>query len=262
LKHAEECGCKIVKLHGGIAWPREEAILKPHVEHCFKLREAAENKPLKTWLKFVANSLTGAFAQDPEFDLVALGEQYADDPDWEPVGRHDWIWRRSIFGISKRGHVHWAATLTGDARTELHCQIVHSGDDWVYSDTDSDYATRMLTRRVGENLGEWAFEGPGDDWIALAPKVYQYRDAKGARNAKCKGIPKADKVWPRIMAGEDIPLDRGVDSLLVAAKGDSLFKRRAGRRSVKPVEGWCGARALDGTRTRALHMSELESIPR
>lgn len=260
LRRAEEVGCKIRKLHGGIAWAREEALLEPHVRHCFALREAAETKALKTWLKFVANSLTGGFAQDPEFDIVVLGD-YADDSNYEPVGRYDWIWRRGVFAIPQRGHVHWAATLTADARVELHRQIVHAGDDWVYSDTDSCPALRKLTRNTGEGLGEWAYEGEGKDWVCLAPKVYKFT-VKGRRVAKAKGIPDAAGAWPRIMRGSRVTLDRGVDSLLVAAKTDSLFRRRDGHRRVKPREGWCGARILEGERTRAPSVDELDSIPR
>jgi hypothetical protein len=274
LAHAEEVGCKIVKLHGGIAWPRTEALLKPHVEHCFGLRQVAKaegNKALSTWLKFVANSLTGAFAQDPESDLVALGEEYADDPAWEPVGRYDWIWRRGMFAIPSRGHVQWAATLTGNARVEFNRQQVHAGDDWAYGDTDSNYALRMLTRNRGTEFGEWDYEGPGEEWVCVAPKVYKYIDKKHDMVAKAKGIPmsknpkaasRAEGVWPRIMAGQEITLDRGVDSLLVAAKGESLFHRRSGKRRVLCKDGWCGARPLDGTRTRPPHMSEVENIPR
>lgn len=55
---------------------------------------------------------------------------------------------------------------------------------------------------------------------------------------------------------------RGVDSLLVAAKKDKLFQRRHGTRSIEPKAGWCGARILDGERTRPPHVSELDSIPR
>jgi hypothetical protein len=257
LLRAEEVGCTIEKLHGGIAWAREEALLEPHVRHCFALREAAKgNEALRTWLKFVANSLTGGFAQDPEFDIIALGD-YADDPDWEAVGRYDWIWRRGVFAIPQRAHVHWAATLTADARVELHRQITHAGDDWVYSDTDSCPSLRALTRNTGTGLGEWAFEGT-DPWKCLAPKVYK----RGENKVRAKGIPHAEKVWPAIMSGGKITLDRGVDSLLVAAKGDSLFRRRSGTRRVKQRADWCGARMREGTRTRPPHMDDLASIPR
>lgn len=263
LRHAEECGTKILGVFDAVVWKDEKPLIAPFVNKAFELREVAareKNDALKTWLKFVANSPTGAFAQDPQQDVVALGD-YADDPRYEPVGRYDWIWRRPIFRISQRSHVHWAATLTADARVELHRQIAHAGDDWVYSDTDSCHSLRKLTRNVGTGLGEWAFEGEGKDWRCLAPKVYSY-EVGGKLHARAKGIPAAEKAWPSILAGSPVVLDRGVDSLLVAARGETLFSRRAGRRTIKPREGWVGARILEGVRTRAPHVTELASLPR
>lgn len=261
LRRAEEVGCKVTRLHGGVAWADELPLLAPHVDRCFTLRERAKAPALKTWLKFVANSLTGAFAQDPAQDVVMLGD-YADDPAYEPVGKYDWIWRREVFRISQRAHVHWAATLTARARVELHRQITHSGSDWVYSDTDSCPATRALTRNIGTGLGEWAFEGIADEFVALAPKVYSYT-VDGKRHARAKGIPRAEKAWPAIMSGERVELNRGVDSLLVASKGAKLFQRRTGSRRVLPRDGWIGGRILDGAEgTRAPHFDELSTLPR
>jgi|HubBroStandDraft_5_1064220.scaffolds.fasta_scaffold00702_17 hypothetical protein len=271
LHRAEETGCKILALNGCIAWSDEKPILKPHVEHCFGLREKAATKNLKVWLKFVANSLTGAFAQDPETDVVALGEEYADKVGYEPVGNYDWIWRRKIFRISERAHVQWAGVLTARARIELNRQIEHAGDSWCYSDTDSVIATKQLTRNVGDSLGQWKLEGEATSFEAIAPKVYQYQETvkgpKGTvgpmlRTARAKGIPDAVREWDRIHAGETIKLDRGVDSLLVAAKGDKLFKRRDSHRTVTRKELWCGARMRDGDRTRAPHTSDLPNLPR
>lgn len=260
LQYAIIRGAKITQWHDGIAWADEEPRLKPHVKHCFELREKAQSKSLKTWLKFIANSLTGAFAQNPEQDVVAIGD-YADDPRWEPVGKYDWIWRRQTFRVSQRAHVHWAGTLTGGARVELNSQIDHAGDDWGYSDTDSCYATRELTRNIGMELGQWAFEGEAPNWHAIAPKVYSYGPDSN-RHVRAKGIPGAEKHWSDIVSGEQITLDRGVDSLLVAARGDKLFQRRDGRRSVKPKEGWCGARLRRGDLTYAPHVKDLATLPR
>lgn len=271
LQYAVDRGVKILSWQSGIAWADEEPRLKPHVDHCFALREKAESKALKTWLKFIANSLTGAFAQNPEQDVVAIGD-YADDPRWEPVGKYDWIWRRVTFRVSQRAHVHWAATLTGGARVELNRQIDHAGDDWVYSDTDSCNATRELTRNIGMKLGEWAAEGVVSNWYAPAPKVYSHEEddkfvarAKGIPGDKSdskgvRGISKA--LWQTIISGKQVVLDRGVDSLLVAARGESLFRRRDGRRSVQPKEGWVGARIRRGDVTFAPNVRELAQLPR
>jgi DNA polymerase type B, organellar and viral len=260
LQHALDGGAELVTLNAGVAWADEQPILKPHVDHCFALRKAAMSKALKTWLKFVANALTGAFAQDPEQDVVVLGDK-ADDPAYEQVGRYDWIWRRTAFRISARAHVHWAATLTARARVELHQQIEHAGKDWCYSDTDSVIATRMLKRNTGDQLGQWQHEGSARDFRAIAPKVYTYTDDDGERFARAKGIPDAVREWDRIASGDVIKLDRGVKSLLVAARGDAIFARNDGQRTVKPRDGWVGARVRVGDRTRAPTVAELEQLP-
>lgn len=261
IQHAIAHGAELVALTAAVAWADEKPILKPHVEHCFGLRSAATSKSLKTWLKFVANSLTGAFAQDPEQDVVVLGDK-ADDPSYEQVGRYDWIWRRKAFRVSSRAHVHWAATLTSRARIELHEQIEHSGADWCYSDTDSDIAERKLTRNVGTELGQWQLEGTARDFHAIAPKVYTYIDDDGTRFARAKGIPDAVREWDRIHSGAVVPLNRGVKSLLVAARGDALFARNDGQRTVKPRDGWVGARIRVGNRTRAPSVAEVEGLPK
>lgn len=261
IHRAEESGAKVVAITAGVAWAEEKPLLAPHVEHCFTLRKDAESKSLKTWLKFVANALTGAFAQDPEQDVVMLGD-YSDDGRYEQVGRYDWIWRRTVFRVSQRAHVHWAATLTARARIELHRQIEHAGSAWCYSDTDSVIATKRLTRNVGTELGQWQHEGDAHDYKAIAPKVYTYVDDDGQRFARAKGIPDAVREWDRINQGDTVILNRGVKSLLVAARGDAIFARNDGHRTLKPRDGWVGARIRIGsTRTRAPSIAEVADIP-
>jgi len=268
IQHAVASGARIVRIDGGVAWADESPLLAPHVDRCFELRRQADTQALKVWLKFLANSLTGAFAQDPETDQVALGD-YADDPDYEQVGHYDWIWRRKVSHISARAHVHWAATLTSRARIELSKEIAHAGDAWVYSDTDSVLATKLLTRNVGDKLGEWKHEGSARNFRAIAPKVYTYDEVgePGAygparRFARAKGIPDVVGVWDRVAAGERVELDRGVRSFLVAARTDELFARNDGHRALKPGTDWVGGRLRDGVRTRAPSVRDLERLPR
>jgi hypothetical protein len=260
IQHAIDGGSRLLGLDGAVAWAEESPLLAPHVERCFELRRQADTGALKTWLKFLANSLTGAFAQDPKQDMVSLGD-YADDPSYEQVGRYDWIWRRAVNHISSRAHVHWAATLTARARIELLDQINHAGDDWCYSDTDSVIAARKLTRNVGAELGQWKHEGSATGFRAIAPKVYTYTDEKGARYARAKGIPDAVREWDRISTGGTVQLDRGVKSFLVAARTDTLFAQNDGHRALKPQSEWIGGRLRDGTRTRAPSVKDLSRLP-
>lgn len=266
LEHAIACGAKVRDVHAALVWEREEPLLRPYVEHVWGLRAAAladdpESK-LAAWLKWLANSLTGAFAQDPEQAIFAIGDK-ADEAEWKSVGVHDWLWHRKVFKIADRAHVQFAATLTGYARTELHEQILSAGDAWCYSDTDSVKATEPLTRAIGAELGQWKDEGPGVDWEALAPKVYRYTTAEGKAVARAKGIPDAAASWAKLAAGERVAIDQGVRSFLTAARqGGPLFKRNDTGRQLKPTDEWCGTRLRDGERTRAPSMAELAKLPR
>lgn len=260
LQRAEEVGGKIVKVMRAWVWSREEALLKSYMEHCFKLRESADTASLKMWVKLLANSLSGAFAQDPETDIIRIGN-YEDDPDYEQVGRHDWLWRRSMFRIPDRGHIQYAGTLTGDARVELHTEICHAGDAWCYSDTDSVIANKPLTRNVGHGLGLWKFEGTATNFECLAPKVYSCVKDDGKRFARAKGISDAPSHWDAIKAREPVAFEGGVQSLLVAARGEKLFQKRSQTRAMKPATEWLGGRLRDGERTRAPRVDDLARLP-
>ncbi len=253
-----------------MTWPREKARLAPYAKKCFDLRDALpdeQKKALGVWLKFLANSLTGKLGQSPDSQVIVLGD-YADDPAYEQVGTSPWVWARDTWRIPSCAMVHWAGTLTARARVELHEQILHAGEAWVYSDTDSCFATRELKRRIGEDLGEWAFEGGGLKWRSLAPKVYSYMDVKKSEwVAHAKGVPGARDgdtiempVWRDYVEGKPISSDRGVKSLRVAARGERLFQRRSLTRSLHLSSEWCGARLRDGNVTRAPNVSDLARL--
>lgn len=263
IQHAEALGARIIKFDSAVTWPEDSAALRPYVEYVFKLRHSAPTKELGQWLKWLANSLTGAFATDPEQDLFAIGDK-ADEAQWSSVGAHDWLWRRTVFRIADRAHVQWAGTLTARARIELHNQILHSGTNWCYSDTDSVYGTETLTRNVGTGLGEWNFEGTGRDFVALAPKLYRYTTEDGKTHARAKGIPAAEKAWGALAEMMPVDIDTGVKSFLVAAgSGGPLFKRQHTHRRLGARTEWVGARLRDGTTaTRAPAWADLARLPR
>lgn len=259
INRAIELGAKVKSLTRAAVWSREEKLLEGYMQHCFKLRESATTDSLKTWLKFLANSLSGAFAQDPERDIVRIGD-LSEVPGYEPVGRSEIVWRKGVYSISDRGHIQWAATLTADARTELGSEIEHAGDNWVYSDTDSVKSTRELTRNVGAGLGLWKFEGADSPWECLAPKVYAHGKGNDFK-AKAKGIREAHKTWNDIRERKPVKSVGGVLSLLVAARGEKMFKRKETSRHMKPENEWCGGRLRDGVRTRAPHVDDLARLP-
>jgi hypothetical protein len=292
LQHAVDCGAEVQQFYGAVVWKKEEARLAPYARKCFSLRDdlpPEQKEALGVWLKFLANSLTGKLGQSPDSKIVALGD-FADDPSYELVGTSPWVWSKDSWRIPKCAMVHWAGTLTARARVELHKEILHAGDDWVYSDTDSCFATRQLERNVGDDLGDWAYEWSrkskakadprkpnGANWQCKAPKVYAYDDlSTGEPIAHAKGVPGAKDgdhvaidVWNRYTKGEAIKSDRGVKSLLTAARAGvdergnpdaRLFRRRLLSRSLHLSNEWCGARLRDGNVTRAPNVSDLTRL--
>lgn len=282
LQYAVECGATVERFECAVVWDKEECRLAKYANTCFDLRDGLpkeQKKALGVWLKFLANSLTGKLGQSPDNRVVALGD-YADDPSYELVGSSPWVWSKNTWRIPTCAMVHWAATLTSRARVELHREIAHAGDAWVYSDTDSVFATKTLDRNIGEELGQFAYEWSseskrkpdrrkpnGADWECKAPKVYRYTDlSTGDDVAHAKGVPGArdgdtiaSDVWSRYVKGERIESERGVKSLLVASRGERLFERRKLSRGLNLTKnpGWCGARLRDGNVTRAPNVTEL-----
>jgi hypothetical protein len=248
----------------------------------WKLREEASTKGLQKWIKWLANSLTGKLAQDPEFSIYTVGDNpkacNGGDNEcdgthhpsreccrhrcigacgrWDPVDLYGRLWSKKTWRIPSCGHVHWAAYLTAEARVELQRQLVHAGKDAVYCDTDSVYSTRPLDRNLGPGLGQWGFEGGGSDWEALAPKMYSYQG--DGFECHMKGISKRDRgSWEAFKAGETLTDTRGVQSLKSAARGPEWFSRKVLERSRKGIQGWIGSRLACGDRTRAMKLEQM-----
>jgi hypothetical protein len=264
LRYAlEVAGCELVRWGGAIAWAEERADLAPYALEAFELRSRAPSAAHERWLKLLSNALPGKLGQGAEWPVVRLGD-LSGDRAWSQVGRSPWVWSRVTWRIAESAHVHWASTITARARVELHEQIAHAGSSWCYSDTDSVVSTSALTRGLGEGLGEWSYDGPGTDWRARAPKCYAYESGDGERVAHAAGIPGAlgGARWDQLAAGQPVTYDRGVESLIGAARrGGALFRRRANRYRLAPLGAWVGARRLDGVTTRAPSVRELANLP-
>lgn len=265
LAFAESRGATIDKIDGGVTWQKESAILAPFARRAFDLRDSLpewNKKGLGAWLKFLANSFTGKTGQSPDTTVIVIGN-YADDFEYKSVGISEHVWSRNVWRIPDCAHVQFAATLTARARIELIEQIEHAGSSWVYSDTDSCFAERPLTRNTGIDLGQWDFEGIGRDWHCAAPKVYSYLDGKSGKDvlhAKGVRIDQREQ-WERYVSGQKVEDNRGVKTLAIAAReGERLFvkKHLARALSEEAREGdWVGGRLRCGNVTRAPHVSDL-----
>lgn len=101
-----------------------------------------------------------------------------------------------------------------------------SGEDSVYCDTDSMFCEDERTLAdVGDELGQWGLEDVYRDFVALAPKTYEYWDeATGQVKAASKGVPEAARNFHRLAEG--VTVERGVLSFKEAIRGGDPFTRK------------------------------------
>lgn len=257
-------------------------------------------------LKFVANSFTGKLAQDPESETLRMGPGIAElakvcpGGDCGGVGREcrnprvtrsgrramccrhrctrrcgRWdrlapdIWSVPGWRIPGNARPELAAYLTGGTRVELHSMLIadgKSGQTAAYCDTDSCYATARRSRNLGDDLGQWGYDGTMMDFVAFAPKAYagiHGEDGPGHKKGqpvqRLKGLPKLTRQrFLSYAAGRPTAIETGVMPLKSAARsGGELFTRRQTHRAGREPDGWYGDRILRGDLTRPVDLPTL-----
>ena len=249
LRRALELGAS-ADVHRALVWSDAEPVLAPALAHLWGCRAQAKregNDSLAGWLKWFCNAPTGKLGESPEKERILLNpgddEVRAHQPwckrgrkkrcrcgAWRPLDREGRVWAAPFFRISDCAHLHWNAYLTSWTRIELHAQAVADGQDGrssIYFDTDCVKAVSAREQSIGDELGEWGFEGRFSEWLALAPKVYRYRSEAGSWVVRGKGLPGLDYAgFQAFAAGQPWVVDRGVMPLRSAAKKGNLFQRK------------------------------------
>lgn len=249
---------RIIDFYPSLVWGDSSPILRAYAQSVWDARKEAilaggKKSPLATWEKWRGVAITGKFAQNPvtyDCRLYAVAPQGCAGSypcrdkhpapkccvhecagncgaPWKPIGRNTGVWSRTVFKIAPNAHVQWAAYLTSAAGIKLHRQIVSDGEGgltFVYGDTDSMYAERDDAIDVGEELGQFLYEGSYTDFRALAPKTYSFVNDKGEREVKSKGIPTPD--WGELIAGIPQRIQSGVNQFKSGVRTGDLFKRR------------------------------------
>ena len=253
LRAAELTGIRIERFGTSLVYPDSEPLLRPFVEKVWKVRSQAGKKTAEGELcKWFANSLTGKLGQGPEaFQVVCRpdperviacpgtgpctgacrGGKAPPCRRWLRVNPALDIWKRPIWRLSDCAHVHWSDHLLAATRVEWREHALADGKNGrtlVAGDTDSNFTTEPRTHRLGAELGEWDREGTFENWLALGPKAYRYRDPERDRwVVRLKGVPERTlEAFARFAAGDPVTVERGVYSLLIAAKkGKGLFRK-------------------------------------
>lgn len=253
-----------------------------------KYLEEDPKSPEALLLKYASNAPTGKLGQNPESETLELNPDPSDvkscgGPDlpfeacfggarhgsmqgccqhqcrdrcqsWEPLdidgsNAPPLVWSRPVHQLSDCAHVQAAAYLTGVNRVDVRACWRAAGKAHAYGDTDSAYTTKPNRYRVGDDLGEYGFDGWGLDYLARGPKGYRYAKAyekleerdverlrrqglphgavgdwvvSGVYEVRSKGVPIDDAlVWDRWAGwsdalrrlapeGEPVPLEGGV----------------------------------------------------
>lgn len=233
-EHKEECAAKGLD-------PDDEEVWTPGLGH-------------SRVLKFFGNAPSGKLAQSPGVARLVIGDRLVPPPRKpgcceEPPGcrkcKRKGEWSRlgssQAWQVTMRPHPPkcarpiQAAYLTSRVRCVLGDGILAMGDDWAYSDTDSNKSRRRLPDHLlGGDLGQYKDEGRGARWRCRGPKLYSYDDERG-RHVRMKGFPRADEgTYERAIAGEDIAIDRGVYGIRTAFKREGkAFARRNMTRALR-----------------------------
>jgi hypothetical protein len=250
LRYAIQCGCQVLKITNGITFETSKVIFDKAIQKIWRLRKNADTKALNSWIKWLANSLTGKFAQRPEFEVITFGERPNDDARaLDPYGD---FFAHKVERIDGCCWVQWAAYLTSEARISLHDALKNARGP-CYCDTDSVYCEHMTRHtNIGPGLGQWGYEGPMENWEAAAPKMYNYFDGK--KNVyRAKGIPQInEKVWGMLTSGQTYTKRQGARLFKTSVKegvywGPNAIKTL--KKSLCPNEKWCGGRLRAKTET-------------
>lgn len=263
LRAAIDRGCEVRAVRWSITWPREEVLFAGLVARWYDARAAAgRGTALGDWIRLLANSLTGKFAEAPDRraarmfpDTIKLCHRRAPCSDRRCVGAcgayeqlDTWgeLWSVPFFRPAPSGHLQWAAYLTAATRGSWLAGAESQGERLVYGDTDSLWTTGQAPPPgMGDGLGEWSYKGAFEAWDCRAPRAYRYRDPLAGGVVRTAGMTLSDEDWSDGGASSS----RGVLSFAEAARASrGLFRRASRSYRVPESTGWYGDRALDPSR--------------
>ena len=231
-----------VTIEAALVYDGEMPVYAELMRRLFDMRQAAGRRWgakcwQRAWVKRIANTISGKLAQGTDSCSIRITD--APEEGWRWLGGRAWaVVTEHIPSCARPAQ---AAYLTARVRARL--LRVLSTSDPAYCDTDSCYADSGRPDIVGDGLGEWQDEGPADNWIALAPKVYRYNIATGAK-VKAKGFSGLDSEgFGRLERGISWVVDRGVEGIRTAGP---VFRRKHLVRALRLTPGFVGFRAVQG----------------
>lgn len=192
-----------------------------------------------------------------------IGEDSLPPPDqrkgqWDPLGRRAWM-QTVRPSPPKCARPAEAAYITSRVRGERLLPALLSTDAW-YCDTDGLKSGTPLPPELLEpdsrlppdiagKLGAFKYEGIVRRWRSRGPKLYSFIGPPTPKNpsgvvVRMKGFPRADEdTYERAVAGQAIPIDRGVKGIRSALRDDDrAFKRKGFERTIRSDPRVAGSR--------------------
>lgn len=190
-----------------------------YVEFWFNERKKhAKGTPKNIAAKYMANSLYGKMAQNPEnYCDYMLVEKNADiEEGWHLAAEmpdYDLHYRRHMeHMLSKLGddypnfpqfiNVTTASSITGFVRSLLLRAIASQGDKAIYCDTDSLFTHGTL--KTGDDLGNWQFEGKAAKLYMAGKKLYAAEMEDKTIKKASKGVNFSFEDIKKVCQGETI----------------------------------------------------------
>ena len=274
LRNAVSLGCVIRNISEGLFWPETRRVFQPWIMKLWELRKNdrhGKSGPLGTFLKFYMNSLTGKLGTRPVSKRYVLNPK-SPQLNWEQLGSGIWsfdgptVRRQKSTGNWVAGepccHVEWAAYITAFGRIRWLEQARAGellGADMVMGDTDSVYCTGIREKELGDELGQWQYEGgfesgwqwndylKREEWQigfdAIAPKFYRFlpstKDGHAVAVVKSKGVGKreAGGFSELFSRGTQTFRARGMAGFRWASRKGNLFQRNDTERTISKGYG-------------------------
>lgn len=211
---------------------------KPYIEYFYELRKKyrlEDNVAQVLFTKLLMNSLYGKFGANPDnygnFMLVPFSEM----TDHEEEGyfldgllgpnavlrRNLDPWQENFINVAT------AASITGQVRAHL-MRAIHASKRPIYCDTDSLMCTDAALP-IGEELGEWNFEGTATDaWIA-GKKMYYLKGIfeKGKREKQAtKGVRLTGAQIKKAATGGTVTAYSDAPTFTLKGKRGTYFQER------------------------------------
>ena len=235
---AMECGLlREVKLINSIEFI-DLVSFAPYINHFYELRKKyrlADDVAQTLFTKLLMNSLYGKFGANPDNYGNYMLVPFAQMADYEEdgykfsgmLGEHCVLrsdldpWQENFINVAT------AASITGQVRAHL-LRAIHASDSPAYCDTDS-LMCKNAVLPLGEELGEWNFEGTASDaWIAGKKMYYlKGRFEKGKREKMAtKGVRLTGAQIKKAATGGTVTARSDAPTFTLKGKRGAYFQQR------------------------------------